>query len=314
MNRTSFATVSVLAVACCAFSCATTPEQTGPATPKRIEGLTEPTITERAPAYSSPAELRQLVEAAAEARTEFLRKFPPPELKCHYVTEKIHIDGRLDERAWQQAPLASNFRLTRELTPARLDTRARLLWGDKYLYIGFQCPDTDIIATLTKRDGDLWMEDVVEVFIDANGDEMSYIELELSPRNVLYDASVADYRPEILWSNDLQHLDIYYGIKIYDAPDIRSAVYIDGTLNDSTDVDRGWSCEMAISWKDIARGTNIVRVPPEPGDVWRIGLYRININTDKGNNPDEYAAWNPTTSWFHVTWAFGRVIFTREVE
>jgi len=295
------------------LSCATTGEKAPePMTPKIIDGRTEPTITKPEPIVKSEAERQAQIDKVKQAHADFLKKLPPPSLDCPYAPARsIKIDGVLNEKAWKKAPAARAFRLTRELTPAKLDTQAKLLWNSRYLYIAFACPDTDVIATLTKRDDDFWKEDVVEVFIDANSDGVSYVELEVSPRNLLYDASIADYRPEFLWSDDLTHLDIYYGIKIFDAPDIQSAVHIDGTLNDSTDADRGWSCEIAVPWKDIQRGTNVNRVPPQRGDVWRIGLYRININTDKANNPDEYAAWNPTTSWFHVPWAFGRVKFVR---
>jgi len=284
-----------------------------PATPKVVGGRTQSTLKPPKATYKTEAERLALVRKARQSRQALVAKLPPPAVKCPRIRPGSHleIDGKLDERAWQRAPLITGFRLTRKLTAATSATRARLLWDKRHLYVAFECDDADVIATLTERDADFWKEDVAEVFIDADGDEMSYIEIELSPRGLLYDASIADYRPEIDWPADIGHLDVYYSLKIFDAPAIRSAVRVDGTLNDSTDADRGWSCELAIPWKDLARGTNVNRAPPKPGDVWRMGLYRININTDKQANPDEYAAWNPTTSWFHVPWSFGRVEFVK---
>lgn len=280
-----------------------------PASPSLLDGRVEPTIAAPKTAHTNEAGRVALARLARASRDRLLNALPPPLTLCRAARGKVRIDGKLDEPAWQSAQAATGFRLTRKLSPAQHDTRVKLLWDRRFLYIGFECPDTDVLATITNRDGDLWMEDAAELFIDADADGMSYIEIEISPRNVIYDAAVADYRPEVDWGDDLVHLDMPGSIRRYDAPGIRSAVSVNGTVNDSSDTDEGWSCELALPWSDVARGTNVDRIPPRDGDVWRIGLYRININHDKQRDPDEYAAWNPTTSWFHVPWLFGRVRF-----
>lgn len=280
--------------------------------PKFTDGRVEATLGKPRPIHTDQ-ERAALIEKAQQARRDLRDEVPPRSTNCVRVPlgSPIRIDGKLDDAAWQRAPGIAEFLLTRELTPESMLTRAKLMWDDNYLYMGFECEDADVNVIFPTRDADLWQADVVEVFIDANGDEMSYIELEVSPANVQYDATIADYRPEVNWAKDSGHLDIYRGIEIYDAPSLVSAAYVDGTLNDPTDTDRGWSCEIAISWEDIARGTNTNILPPKVGDVWRIGLYRININADKEKRPDEYAAWNPTTAWFHVPWVYGEVKFVK---
>jgi hypothetical protein len=55
---------------------------------------------------------------------------------------------------------------------------------------------------------------------------------------------------------------------------MRTAVYVDGTLNDSRDIDRGWSIELAIPWKalgEFARRPS----PPADGDQWRVNFSRV---------------------------------------
>jgi hypothetical protein len=37
----------------------------------------------------------------------------------------------------------------------------------------------------------------------------------------------------------------------YDFPGLKSAVAIDGTLNDNSDTDRGWTVELALPWKSM---------------------------------------------------------------
>ena len=48
---------------------------------------------------------------------------------------------------------------------------------------------------------------------------------------------------------------------------------IDGTLNDPTDVDRGWTLEVAIPFKLFE---NVLpQGHPNPGDRWRLNLSRL---------------------------------------
>jgi len=277
--------------------------------PRIIDGRVEPTAATAAAVYTNEAGRTALIEQAREHRVSLLRESPPPSALCSRARGRIRVDGKLDEPAWRAAPPITGFRLTRKCESAQMQTEVKLLWDKRALYVGFACEDSDVLASITDRDGELWREDAAEVFIDANGDGMSYIEIEISPRNVVYDASVADYRAEINWVTDLAHLDIARSIILLDAPAIRSGAVVDGTANMSTDKDNGWSCEIAIPWRDIARGTNVRHVPPRAGDTWRIGLFRVNVNSDKERHPDEYTAWHPTTSWFHVPWLFGNVEF-----
>jgi hypothetical protein len=49
----------------------------------------------------------------------------------------------------------------------------------------------------------------------------------------------------------------------------------------------------------------------------RMGLYRINVSsaTVAGKPPapgaDDYAAWNPTGTWYHCPWSYGYVVFVK---
>lgn len=273
--------------------------------PRRIDGRVESTAAVAPPAATRAALLERIAASMAKQH-EVFTKFPPPVALCPRVPfGSITIDGRLDEQAWQDVPVITGFHLSANGNAESKATRVRLAWDARYLYVAFDVDDDQVIGTITERDGELWREDAVEVFIDANRDGMSYVEYEVSPRGVFYDAAIADYRPEIEWVKDLNHIDIPMSIAIYKVRDTPYAVHVDGTLNEPGDTDRGWTCEMAISWRDIERGTNVDRPVPRAGDVWHIGLFRINVDADRA----EYAAWNPTSSWYHVPRLFGRVVF-----
>jgi len=67
----------------------------------------------------------------------------------------IQIDGRMDEAAWQAAPLEDDFTQVSpdEGRPATVRTAFRVLWDDEYLYFGAICDDpAGATATLSRRD------------------------------------------------------------------------------------------------------------------------------------------------------------------
>ena len=94
------------------------------------------------------------------------------------ITEKITLDGHLDERVWKEAPPATDFyqKLPRNGAPATERTEARFAYGDDNLYVGVICaesePDKVVIKDL-KEDFDFSNTDLVQIFIDSLHDKRS---------------------------------------------------------------------------------------------------------------------------------------------
>ncbi len=197
---------------------------------------------------------------------------PLPTYRAARAKGPIVIDGKLDEADWQRA---APVQLVRSLdgAPTKLPTQARILWDDQNLYVGFQCEDPDVWSSYTKHDEPLYNEEAVEVFIDADGDGKTYDELELSPANVTFDAYFPARRQgmDLTWESGM-----------------KTAVVVDGTLNDPSDVDRGWTAELAIP---IAKLSSVPHVPPQPGDRWRLNLYRLDWSQNRKVN--EGSAFSP---------------------
>ena len=88
------------------------------------------------------------------------------------TTERIMLDGRLDEPVWMQAPAADEFlqKLPRNGAPATEKTVARFAYDEDNLYIGVVCaeaePDKILIKDL-KEDFDFMSTDLVQIFIDS---------------------------------------------------------------------------------------------------------------------------------------------------
>jgi hypothetical protein len=201
------------------------------------------------------------------------------------------IDGTLDDPVWRKAKAVRLLRNQDGALP-RFATIARLLWDAQCLYVGFECEDTRIYATLTERDAPLWEQEVVEVFVDANCDRIGYVEIEVSPLNTLLDLYVLNRPPRP-----------FRGLFDWDSVGMRHAVRVDGDARDPDSVDRGWSVEMALPWADFATAPH---QPPRVGDVWRLNLYRI----DRYQGQQELYAWSPTLcETFHVPQRFGELVF-----
>jgi len=81
-------------------------------------------------------------------------------------------------------------------------------------------------------------------------------------------------------------------------------VRIEGRLNSLDGRDRFWDAELAIPFETMIGSPHI---PPEPGDEWRLNLYRI----ERPKKTEvENTAWSPTLKAdFHVSERFGTLRF-----
>jgi hypothetical protein len=175
------------------------------------------------------------------------------------------IDGRLDDRAWQAVPWTDPFvdieGSARSLP--RLLTRARIVWDDHALYIGATMEEPHIWATLTQHDSVIFRDHDFEIFIDPNGDNHEYYELEVNALNTTWDLLLP--KP---------YKDEGRAVNGWEIAGLRTAVALDGTLNNWRDIDQGWSVEIALPWAalgELARRTS----PPVHGDQWRINFSRV---------------------------------------
>jgi hypothetical protein len=64
----------------------------------------------------------------------------------------------------------------------------------------------------------------------------------------------------------------------WDIQGVQSAVSIQGTLNDASDVDSGWAVEIAIPWRVITEASSSTVAPVN--DFWRINFSRVNCDFD----------------------------------
>ncbi|MEE4312756.1 MAG: carbohydrate-binding family 9-like protein [candidate division KSB1 bacterium] len=216
---------------------------------------------------------------------------------CNKIDAEIKMNGKLDDPAWEKAEKVS---LVDAITgeKGRYDTSIRVLHNGEFLYVGFECEDEYIWGTVTERNGPVYDEECVEVFLNPADAPHQYYEINLSPKNVVYDACVLNHRT---LEKPFEKFEALFGL---DLKRLKTAVHVDG----KTDV-RGkgkrWTAEYAIPFDALYGASNI---PPQPGDVWRVNFYRID-SPQEGQR--EHYAWSPTDrAAFHLPWRFGFLKFS----
>ncbi len=185
---------------------------------------------------------------------------------CHRVQRPPALTGRLDDLAWADLPWTDDFvdieGSARPEPPLR--TRAKLGWDGDHLYVGAFLEDPHVQATITEKNAVIFHDPDFEIFIDPDGDTHHYYEFEINALGTIWELYLE--RP------------YHEGGPVHEGrnlPGLRSAVHVHGTLNDPSDIDRGWSVEVAIPFADLAPFARGCACPPRPGDRWRVNFSRV---------------------------------------
>jgi hypothetical protein len=223
---------------------------------------------------------------------EMTGPFPHPKgYVCYRAPGPVTIDGKLNDPAWDAAPWSDAFvDIEGDKKPKpRHRTRVKMLWDDEALYIAAELEEPHVWAALTAHDSVIFHDNDFEVFLDPDGDNHLYAELELNARNTTWDLLLT--KP---------YKDHGKAVNAWEIAGLKTAVHVDGTLNDPRDTDRGWMLEVRWPWTGLKELTE-VPVPPKDGDRWRVNFSRVEWDTDvvdgkyvkvKGR-PEHNWVWSP---------------------
>jgi hypothetical protein len=226
------------------------------------------------------------------------RPAPPiPKYEVRRATSPIVIDGKLDDKAWAAAATAELTFPWELQTGAKQKTVVRLLWDDDNLYVAYDCEDADITARFTERDDPTFLDDAVEIFINPRPAQQTtaYIGLEMNARGVLFDYVTVAITPTSRLF-----------LKRFNLAGVKVATALNGTLNERTDKDRGWSLEVSIPWVNFEGFSQ----RPAIGAVWS-----FNLNRWDGVAPDRrMSIWSDSVQERpnpHVPERFGEMRFVQ---
>ena len=252
---------------------------------------------------------------------------------CRAQTPPI-IDGKLNEACWLQAARSPRFADLISGERAIHDTRAAVLWDDDFLYVGYWIEEPLVQAHLTERDALIYTENDVEFFVAGQD---AYYELEINALGTIYEVFFVwdeaferagfHLRPE--FRRDAPGARPFGGVGLANHPrgsrtgywnmdfsGLRCATHVDGTLNDDSDRDRGWTVELALPWRgfEALAASDGRALPPRPGDVWRMDFSRFNqYKAAPPANDSGGWAWTPHGVWdSHVPELFVQVEFASD--
>jgi hypothetical protein len=226
--------------------------------------------------------------------------------ECRYVDAENGIWKWEDIEI--EAPYLSEV-VTGEKT--RLMTRFRACWTADSLHIRFECEDDHVVATMERRDDPIYLEDVVEVFIDKRGTGAVYYEFEVSPRNVVFDALIhyngGDKEVDVAWDAKGLHTEVLDGDDGWRTYDLRIPF---ADLDWEREEEQVQMQELMQEQKQNQMQEPGENLTPRHGTEWRWNLYRI--DDDLGGNR-HYWAWSPTGKVdFHMPHRFGTLVFVKE--
>lgn len=207
---------------------------------------------------------------------------PSPQRRREYLCLRAPrppaLDGRLTG-PWEHAPWTALFVDIEGDAPHRPQprhaTRAKMLWDDTHFYVAAELAEPHLWATLTQRDSIVYHDNDFEVFLNPSCDSHNYYELEINALGTVFDLHLAKpYRDGGPADHD------------WDFADLRTAIDLRGTLNNSRDTDQGWSVELAIPWESLDRHRGGPTCPSgclgagrapraEGGEQWRINFSRV---------------------------------------
>lgn len=210
----------------------------------------------------------------------------------------IVVDGVLDDAAWQAAEPVPVLRERLNGQAPQYSVDAKMLWDTNCLYIGYRVEDPDVWAFQRIDDEPMcaqyrglasgvtnaamqsggwgtYVENYVMFYFDPDGDGRNYVEVNINPLNKVCDKwQEAPWDPEAQMMSGIRppvppnpHVD-------WNCPGLRTAVTIQGTLNDRRDVDQGWTAEVAVPFASLRQFAGALTCPPQTGDCWRIMLCR----------------------------------------
>jgi hypothetical protein len=217
-----------------------------------------------------------LLAATAQATNQQL----PKSYDCQRAKKPLTIDGKLDDAAWKKAKWSDDFiDIEGDAKPSpRFRTRMKMLWDDTYLYVGAELEEPDIKAKLTQHDSVIFHDNDFELFLKPPTGTPGYFEFEINALNTSWDLYLnKPYREHGKADNS------------WDIPGLKTAVALNGTLNDSTDTDHGWTVEIAIPW--TAFTSRLPVEPPKKGTEWRVNFSRVEWKA--GQVKEDNWVWSP---------------------
>jgi hypothetical protein len=214
----------------------------------------------------------------------------PKELRVR-PTEDFEVTGDGSNDAWKKTDWVALSARDSEGPP--LETRVKVLYSRKGLYVLTDSADRKLTATFRDDFENLWTEDVFEFFFWTDERDPVYFEYEISPLNRELPILVPNLGDKFMGWRPWH----YEGSR-----KTRKATSAVGGLVESGAKVSGWKAEVFVPYELLVPLRNI---SPIPGTRWRANFYRMDYDDGKRMSWD----WSRVGPSFHEFRKFGTLIF-----
>jgi len=239
----------------------------------------------------------------------------PKSYFVYKTSDTILIDGKDEEKSWKSSINSEDFIDIEGVVKPKQKTNVKMMWDKKNLYVFAKLEEDHIWGDIIKRDEVIYYNNDFEVFINPNNHVFSYGEIEINALGTEWD----------LFLNKPYRLKGKADSK-WNIEGLKSAVFINGTINNPNDIDNYWTVEMAIPLKEISQ----LKDPfdynyPTLNDIWRINFSRVNWDYELINGQysrkKENGKYLPEYNWvwspqglinMHVPENWGFLIFSEK--
>ena len=199
----------------------------------------------------------------------------PPRYPVQPVEVAPVIDGKLDDACWSHLPSAGPF-VDKNSKPATPQTILRFGYDKQNLYIAARIEEPEmekIKANVTERDGGVWRDDDLEIFLGTKGKATPFMVFRINPLGTLEETSM---------DADAKGFNVPW----------------EGKATREKDA---WIVEIAIPFSSLNSE------PPAPGAVWRGNVGRNRAHAKS------ISSWSRVSGQFANPDAFGQLFFTDRV-
>ncbi|MEN6305677.1 MAG: sugar-binding protein, partial [Armatimonadia bacterium] len=192
------------------------------------------------------------------------------------LDKPIALDGKLTEAVWAAAPIR-DFAVLGEDAKAKQQTEAWLAYDDDNLYIAVKAHESQMDklgATVTERDGKVFNEDVIEIFVDPAKTNFAMLQFAFNPLGTQADLMGDAVGMSMTWNG------------LWQVKTARGADF--------------WSAEVALPFATLG-------VSPLVKNEWGMNICRERA-ADR-----ELSCWAPTAK-FGAPASFGRVTLTPDLK
>lgn len=176
-------------------------------------------------------------------------------IPIHKSKTQINIDGDLSD--WE-TPFLGPFVVHDSGEKATQKTFVSLSWNKENLYIAYNCTDSKIIGKAQNKDSHIfYTDDLVEIFLDPDGDSKNYIEVGVNAFSTNYDLLLKCISPECGgWKTAMD----------FDIKGIETVSKINP---------EGYTVEIKIPFSSLEKIKNGNFKKPEIGTKWKGNAFRI---------------------------------------